>query len=148
MRFQPLKSSTLAALALATVAAIAGGCASHKADPMNAVSGSIAYRGDIALSPDAVAYVRLADVSDDIVGGRTIMQTEVHATDAGAIDGSLPFSLAYHENAIQPNHEYAVDVRVVDKGRLMLLSDGKHAVLTNGHGNTLDLSLETPGRTN
>jgi uncharacterized lipoprotein YbaY len=132
-------------LAVALVAAFTtvAGCANHKRpDPMNAVSGTITFPHQAALGPNAVAYVRLADLSDDLVGGKTVVQNAVHV-DA---DGSIPLNLAYREKSIKPNHQYAVDVRVVDHGQLVLLSDGKNPVITNGHGNTLDLALQTPGR--
>src|SRR3954464_3341148 len=138
------RKSTVAALLLAAATVVGAGCSHAKPDPMSAVMGNMSHDGFVTLSPDAVAYVRLADLSDDIVGGKTVIQTEVHPDDYG----NLSYFLNYHDKAIQPNHEYAVDVRVVDKGQLMLISDTKNAVLTNGHGNMANVTLRTPGRVN
>jgi len=132
----------LVAAELTATLATSAGCSNKKPDPVNAVSGNVKYREPVKLSEQAVAYVRLADVSKGALSSSTVVQTTVKP-DA---DGSIPFALVYKEKQIDPRREYAVDIRVVDKGRLMYLSDGKHNVITQGHGNDIELPLERPGR--
>ena len=136
-----VRPAAAAGILLAALASITG-CAHHQPDAMNSVSGNIAYHADKPLSPDAVAYVRLADLSDDTIGGRTLLQSEVHPDGSG----TMAYFVNYREKLIHPGHEYAVDVRLVDHGQLVALSEGKLPVITNGHGNTLDMTLQTPGR--
>jgi uncharacterized lipoprotein YbaY len=126
------------------IAATAVGCANHKKpDPMNSVSGTLSTHVPVKLSPDAVAYVRLADVTDGAVNSKTVVQQEIHSP-----DGSLPtsFDLVYNEKRINPNRDYAVDVRIVDRGELLLMSGHEQPVITNGNANSVAMTLERPGR--
>ena len=136
--FQILKNG-IAALLLVVIAAA---CTGKKApDPMGTVSGTINYGPDVQLSPTAVAYVRLADVTKGDVDGKTIVQTEI----PDLTQSPLPYELTYKEKHIDPMHLYAVDVRIVDKGKLLLISPPKQMVITQSNPQTLDLTL-TPAR--
>ena len=130
----------LIAAALTTALGSTAGCA-RKHEPMNAVSGKVSLREPAAFSDQAVAYVRLADVTKGTVNSTTVVQKEIRPAD----DGSIPFALVYKEKQINPHRAYAVDVRVVDHGRLVFISDGAAPVITKGHGNELDLTVERPG---
>ena len=131
------KLALAAAVLLATVSTV--GCA-HKKQPdaVSSVSGTLTYREDITLSPSAVAYVRLADLSDKREASKTIMQQEVRP------DGQLPipFTLSYKDKWINPSHKYAIDVRIVDKGRLLFISNQQQPVITDGHSNTANVVLQ------
>lgn len=136
--FQIVKNGFAALLLVAVAAA----CAGKKApDPTGTVSGTINYGPDVQLSPTAVAYVRLADVTKGDVDGKTILQKEMR----DLAQSPLPYELTYKEKHIDPMHQYAVDVRVVDKGKLLLISPPKQMVITQGNPQTLDLTL-TPAR--
>lgn len=131
------------AAAMTAVLATSAGCGNKAPDPVNSVSGNVVYRPSdrVSFSDEAVAYVRLADVTKGTVNSTTVVQKQVRPDASGAI----PFELVYKEKQIDPRREYAIDVRVVDRGRLMFISDGKHPVITQGHGNELALQLERPG---
>jgi uncharacterized lipoprotein YbaY len=88
-----------------------------------------------------VAYVRLADVTRGPAQSTTVLQQELTPGELSA----MPFALSYKEKMIDPRHEYAVDVRVVDQGKLQYISSEKYPVLTNGHSNTVSMLLERPG---
>jgi putative lipoprotein len=136
-RFQILKSGVAAML----MVVIAAACAGKKApDPTGTVSGTIEYGPDVQLSPDAVAYVRLADTTKGDVDGKTVVQKEIRD-----LAQPIQYELTYKEKHINPMHQYAVDVRVVDKGKLMLISPPKQSVITQGSPQTLDMKL-TPAR--
>lgn len=130
----------VAAVLTAGVASTAG-CANKKPDVVNTVSGNLSYREPVKLSENAVAYVRLADVTKGQLNSSTVVQKTVKPDG----DGSIPFALVYKEKDINPRNEYAVDVRVIDRGRLMYISDGKFNVITQGHGHNVDVALERPG---
>jgi putative lipoprotein len=134
------KLALAAAVLLAAVTTV--GCA-HKKQPdaVSSISGTLTYRDDISLSPNAVAYVRLADLSDKRKSDTTVIQQEVRP------DGQLPipFTLSYKDKWINPSHEYTIDVRVVDNGKLLFISDQKQPVITNGHSNTASVVLHRIG---
>ena len=136
-RFQILKSGVAAMLQVV----IAAACAGKKVpDPTGTVSGTISYGSDTQLSPDAVAYLRLADTTKGDVDGKTVVQKEIRD-----LAQPIQYELTYKEKHINPMHQYAVDVRVVDKGKLMLISPPKQSVITQGSPQTQDMKL-TPAR--
>ena len=72
------KFATAAAL-LSGIFGVAG-CAHHKQpEPMNTISVTATSREPVAFSPNAVAYVRLADVTQGQARSTTILQKEVRA---------------------------------------------------------------------
>ena len=142
-----MNKGTFSKVAVGLVAAVitvalgsSAGCA-RKHEPVNSVSGSVSLREPVSFSPEAVAYVRLADVTNGAVRSTTVVQKQVRPTG----DGSIPFEIVYKEKQINPRREYAVDVRVVDHGRLVFITDGVAPVITQGHGHELALTLERPG---
>jgi putative lipoprotein len=134
-------SKIVAAAALGSVI-FTTGCASNKPpEPMSTISVTATSRQPVSFSPNAVAYLRLADVTNGHARSTTLLQKEVRPE-------GLPigFTLSYNEKWIKPSHQYAVDVRVVDHGQLLLLSDANHHVITDGHPNTVSMMLDTPGK--
>src|SRR2546430_3706084 len=86
----------VASAALAS-AIFAAGCASKKPpEPMSTISVMATSREPVSFSPNAVAYVRLADVTHGQARSTTVLQKEVHP------DG-LPIgvSLSYNEKLIK-----------------------------------------------
>jgi putative lipoprotein len=138
MDFKKLIAS--AALVLATAGVV--GCSNKKApDPVSTVSGTLVYREDMTLSPNAVAYVRLADVTDGQVNATTVLQQEVHPS--GPLP--IPFALVYKEKVIKPNRSYALEVRIVDQGKIQFINSEKQPVITHGHPSEVAMLLERPG---
>ena len=131
-----LTKTTLAACAL-LIGATAG-CAHKKPDPLDSVSGVIVKPDYVKLSPNAVAHVRLADVTHGYVEGETVVQRTVHPND----DGSIPFTLVFKEKEINPSHRYAVDARVIDRGNVTVIGGKQYQVLTDGHGDTVEMQLD------
>src|SRR5215218_10839877 len=83
-----LSKTTLAALAL-LVGVSTVGCAHKKPDPMDSVSGVIVKPDYMHLGPNAVAHVRLADVTKGYVESETVVEKTVRPGE----DGSIPFTL-------------------------------------------------------
>jgi uncharacterized lipoprotein YbaY len=128
-------------LLAAAAAAAGGGCSAKKPpDAMGTLTGTISYQEPVALSPDAVAYVRLADTTKGTVESKTIVQKEIK--DVAQVP--ISFELPYKEKDIDPSREYAVDVRIVDKGKLMLMNPTKYTVITKGSPSALDMTLVVP----
>ena len=136
------KFLVVSALILAGGAAV--GCSNKKApDPTSTLSGTLVYRDEVKLSPNAVAYVRLADITDGNLKSTTVFQQELHP---GGVELPIPFELSYKDKWINPSHEYSLEVRIVDQGKLLFINGDKQQVLTNGHPSTVAMVLERPGR--
>jgi putative lipoprotein len=107
------------------------------------VTGTIAYRERIALSPTAVISVKIVDVSradaPAIVLGEQLIE-------AAGKQVPFPFSIAYDPAGIDPRMSYAVQARIEDGGRLMFISDQNYAVITRGAPAHVDLVLKAVGR--
>lgn len=151
MRHRPsLKRSRMAGLLLSVFAAAAAGgvgagCSSKPppAETMGTLSGTISYHPSVvALSPGAVAYVRLADTTKGSVNSETIVQKEIKDV---AQQAPIAFELPYKEKDINPSREYAVDVRIVDRGKLVLVNPTKQTVITKGNPSALDVKLVPAG---
>ena len=130
-----LTKTTLAPLALLTSAT---GCAHKKPDPMDSVSGVIVKPDYVKYGPGALAHVRLADVTKGHVESTTVVERTVRPND----DGTIPFTLVFKEKEINPSHVYAVDARVIDRDHVTVIGGKQNPVLTKGHGNTVEMSLD------
>ena len=123
------------------VGLLATGCTQKKHhDPMASVAGVARSNAMTTLGPDAVAYVRLADVTKDDVQGKTVLQE----TFKPCCD-SMPFELRFKSKQIDPKHDYALDVRVVEDGKLVLITRGGQRVLTKGNPSAINVDLERAG---
>ena len=127
-----------AVLAFALVVGVAGCASKQKApDPTDSVSGVIMAPAHTKLSPAAVAYVRLADVSRGHVMSETVVQEKVTVAE----DGTIPFTLVFKEKQIDPRHKYAVDARIVDKNRVIVIGGKHYPVLTKGNPDTVEMEV-------
>jgi putative lipoprotein len=137
-------SIRVGAVAATMALLVATGCAGKKKpDPISSVTGTIAYPQKLALSPEAVAYVRLADITKGDAQGVTVAQTEVKPNGAQA---PLAFQLTFKDKVIDPSHDYAIDARIVDRGRLVFISNGKkYPVVTKGHPDSAEIKMDAAG---
>lgn len=108
------------------------------ADTMT-VSGSVAYHQRLAMPPDAVLTVRVEDVSRADSPARVLAETR---EPFGGRQVPIPFSLAVPSTAIDSRFSYAVRATITVAGELRFSTTRRHAVLTNGAPNTVDLVLE------
>lgn len=91
------------------------------------LTGSVTYRERIALSPDAVITVTLADVSKMDVAA-TMITTQVFT--AAGKQVPFPFELTYDPVAINPAMSYAVQARITENGQLRFINTTNIPVLT------------------
>jgi uncharacterized lipoprotein YbaY len=126
---------------LAMMAAVATGCAGKKPpETMGAVSGTISCRSDIKLSDEAVAYVRLCDATRGSLNSKTIAQKEIRGFVSGEAT-PVTFELPFKDKDINPERDYVVEVRIVDKGKLVAMGPVKYTVLTKGNPGTVEVTL-------
>jgi uncharacterized lipoprotein YbaY/heat shock protein HslJ len=101
------------------------------------VSGTVAYRERIALSPEAELEVILEDVSRQDVAATVIAQKTIRNP------GQVPiaFELEYDPAEIIEAMSYNLRARIHDGGRLRFISDTHNPVLTRGGGDRIDIML-------
>ena len=98
-------------------------------DKYPAVSGTVTYRQRIALPPNAVVRVTLADVSLQDVAARVF--TEIEIPTAGR-QVPIPFRLTYWPERIEATHTYSVRAQIVVDGALFMTSITTYPVITGG----------------
>ncbi len=142
---------TLAALgALGLLTACATGPASSPASTPAApaaavglrVSGTLSYLQRIALPPGSDVIVQLRDVSR--MDARADVLAEQRFTTRSQVP--LPFELTVDPAKIDPRMRYAVAARIEQGGKLLFINDKIYPVLTQGHGNRVDLILHMVAR--
>ncbi|TIQ34428.1 MAG: META domain-containing protein [Mesorhizobium sp.] len=105
------------------------------------LTGEVTYRERIALPPDAVLSVELADVSladapATIIGQRQIVP-------AGQVP--IKFEISFDPKAIKPGRTYALQARITVDDRLMFVTDTRHQVdPLDGKPQTLVLKMAAP----
>ena len=107
------------------------------------VVGSVDYREDVALPPDAVLELRLADISLADVASVTISERTI------ANPGQVPiaFALGYDPDDIDERRDYSIQAFITRGDRLLFANDTVYSVLTGGYGERTDMILiqvETP----
>jgi putative lipoprotein len=107
------------------------------------VTGTVSYRERMALLPDAVIRVQLADVSradaPAILIGEDIIKTDGNQV-------PFRFEIPYDAAAIKPQNTYAVSARIEGAdGRLRFVTDQRYAVITRGAPTHVDLVLRGTG---
>ena len=131
---------------LVTLALVAGllGCDSRSSGPtspeadLGHVTGTITYRERVALPPEAVVEVRLSDVSlqnaPSFLIGKSIM------SETGQVP--IAFEVSYHPSVIDPQHTYAVGVRITVGNELWFINTTSYPVITRGNPSHVDMVVE------
>lgn len=93
------------------------------------LTGTVSYRQRIALPPNAVIEVTLADVSKMDVAS-TVIATQTIMMDGRQAPAA--YELKYDPAVIQPQNSYAVSARILVDGRLRFISTQRYSALTRG----------------
>lgn len=101
------------------------------------ISGTVAYRERIALSPQATLKVSLEDVSR--ADARSVVLAEKELADIGQVP--IAFELDYDPAAIDERMTYVIRAQIHDRGGLMFTTDTHTPVLTRGAGTHVDITL-------
>lgn len=88
------------------------------------VKGEVTYRERIALPPNALVTVQLADVS--LADAPAAIIAERKITPTGQVP--IPFELKFDSSAIQSRNSYALQARITVDDTLMFISDERHSV--------------------
>ncbi len=146
-----MKRRMMAALgfgALALLAGCATGPASGPPGPAAPaagglrVTGTISYLQRIALPEGSEVTVQLRDVSR--MDASAVVLAEQRFTARSQVP--LPFELRVDAARIDPRMRYAVAARIERGGKLLFINDKIYSVLTQGHGNRVELVLHMVAR--
>jgi putative lipoprotein len=149
-----MKRRMMAAAALGALALLAG-CATAPAPqpggpaapaPSAAsglrVTGSITYLQRIALPEGSEVIVQLRDVSRVDAAAAVLAEQRFRSRS----QVPLPYELRVDGARIDPRMRYAVAARIEHGGKLLFINDKIYPVLTQGHGNRVDLVLHMVAR--
>lgn len=103
------------------------------------VSGNITYRPRIALPPNAVIEVSLADVS------RADARAIILASQAIVSSGQqvpFPFKLTYSPEQIDPRLTYVVQARITVDGQLRFITTSQIPVITQGRPTEIEVVVD------
>lgn len=89
-----------------------------------AVTGEVLYRERIALPPNAVLSVQLADVSLADAPAKVLGEQTIDP--AGKVP--VKFSIPFDPTAIKPNLSYALQARISVDGKLWFINDTRHSL--------------------
>lgn len=106
------------------------------------VEGTVGYRERIALPPTATIRLQLVDVSRADAPAIVLGEQRI---EAGGRQPPFAFSIPYDPARIAPGHEYAVQARIEDDGRLLFINDVRYRVLSRGAPQRVDMVLRAVG---
>jgi putative lipoprotein len=96
------------------------------------VSGVLTYMESLALPADAIAYVKLVDITNTAA---PLVVNQATLPYPG--QPPIPFSLAYNPDTIQESHKYVIQARITDsRDNLMFTTTLDYLVITQGHPTT------------
>ena len=116
----------------------ASGQAGSSSTPEASVSGTLTYLQRIALPPNAVAEVKLVDVSRQ--DAEAIVLGEQIITNLGQVP--IAFGISYDPGAIDPAHTYAIQARITVDGQPRFLTTTAYPVITQDMPTTVEVILE------
>ena len=109
----------------------------EEAQPIGAVTGTLAYREKIAMPADAVVIVQLLDTSKLDVPAEEISTQLIE--DPGSVP--VPYKVSFDPAEIVDNHAYSVRATIESGDDLLWTTDTSYPVITNGNPLTADLLL-------
>jgi putative lipoprotein len=143
-----MKRRMMAAAALGALALLAGCATGPATGPVGPptpaapaaglrVTGTLSYLQRIALPEGSEVIVQLRDVSRVDAAAAVLAEQRFRSRS----QVPLPYELRVDGARIDPRMRYAVAARIEHGGKLLFINDKIYPVLTQGHGNRVDLVL-------
>ncbi len=125
---------------IATVLASSAGCqeSDETEQAVAKLTGNVTYLQRIALPPDAVVHVTLADVSLQDAPAQEISEQTI--TEPGQVP--IPFELIYDPEGIDPAHTYAIQARITAGEELLFINTTAHHVITRGNPTAIEVVVQ------
>lgn len=102
------------------------------------VRGTVSYRERVALPPDALVEVWIADVSPLILAQSLLAETTVSSEGRQV---PIPFELRYDPSRVVADHDYAVKAAIRSAGEILFATETGAPVITKGNPTEVDLRL-------
>jgi putative lipoprotein len=99
----------------------------------------VTYRVRMILPTDALIRVDLVDISRQGAPAFTIGLQEI---ETGGRQIPIPFEIGYRTAEIDPMHTYAVQARILQRGRLLFTNTTTYKVITNGAVSNIEVVVE------
>lgn len=103
------------------------------------VTGNVLYRERIALPPNAIVKVQLADVSRADAAAVVLGEQTIELKGKQV---PIPFEIAYDPAKIDPRMTYAVSARITVEDKLWFISTTRYSVITNKQPMKVDIMVE------
>jgi len=100
------------------------------------VRGTVSYRERVALPPDAVVEVWIADVSPLILAQSLLAETTVSSEGRQV---PIPFELRYDPSRVVADHDYAVKAAIRRAGEILFATEAGTPVITKGNPTEVQL---------
>jgi putative lipoprotein len=97
---------------------------------MKTLTGTVTYATRVALPENAVVQVQLQDVSLQDVAATVLAEQRIETNGQQV---PISFSLSYDETKLEPNHVYALSVRITVGDRLLFINTEQVRVLREGY---------------
>jgi uncharacterized lipoprotein YbaY len=110
--------------------------------PLSQVTGTVTYLPRLALPSNAVVEVTLAEVSRADAPA-IIVASQTIATEGRQVP--IPFQLPYDPEQIEAHLTYVVQARILVDGQLRFISTRRFPVLTQGHGQEIEVMVDPVG---
>lgn len=104
----------------------------------NAITGTVSYRQNVSLPPDAVVVIHLQDVYLQDAPSPFLAEFK---TTVGQRHVPIPFTLKFDPSKIDPNHPYVVEASILVHDQLRFTNDTTYPVLTKGNPTKVDMIL-------
>lgn len=105
------------------------------------VTGTITYRERIALPPDALADIWIADVSPDMIVAQVLLADTTVRAEGRQVP--LPFEIRFDPARAEATHTYALKAVIKSAdGQELFTSGDSTFVITQGHPSRVDLVLQ------
>jgi putative lipoprotein len=112
-------------------------CATPQVPPSVTVTGTARFEGQVALPPNAVLEVSLADVSRADARATTLAQVRVPASGPQP----LRFSLPVENRLVQERGSYSVRAEILVDGKALYVTDSAYLVLGHSGSTNADVLL-------
>ena len=106
--------------------------------PNASVKGTVTYRENLELTPDAVLIVELRDVS--LQDASSILIARQTTSSPGQVP--IDYEVKYNREDINPRNTYGITAKIIESDdRLAFINDTAHDVITGGNPTRVDMVL-------
>jgi putative lipoprotein len=115
----------------------------QKTDQVNRISGTVFYRQRIALPPNAILVLTLADISRADAPATLIVEKKINLMGRQV---PIPFTLTYNSSQLDPRFRYSLRAQIFVENQLQWTSTRVYSINPQNDSTELNIQLEQVGR--